>query len=208
MNHVPPNSASTSVPAIVRVQVRPPIGRGPDHGHAPIRGRSDSQGGATRPGDASADSAIKHPPLARSIPRRLLPRPSGRGTVGIGGCRYRLAPRRCDRHQDGGWDEEQPHRQHAEDAAEPQQHRRDDPRSTTNGMPFLARLFTRARVVVLVHHVHREQWSILAPQALARFELVHGVEGRGPRQPEERRTSPSARSRGASWWRSVCAPAT
>ena len=35
-------------------------------------------------------------------------------------------------------------------------------------MPFLARLFTRARVVVLVHHVHREQWSILRP-ALARF---------------------------------------
>ena len=37
-----------------------------------------------------------------------------------------------------------------------------------NGMPFLARLFTRARVVVLVHHVHREQWSILRP-ALATF---------------------------------------
>jgi glycosyltransferase involved in cell wall biosynthesis len=37
-----------------------------------------------------------------------------------------------------------------------------------NGMPFLARLFTRARVVVLVHHVHREQWSILRP-LLARF---------------------------------------
>ena len=37
-----------------------------------------------------------------------------------------------------------------------------------NGMPFLARLFTRARVVILVHHVHREQWSIL-PRALARF---------------------------------------
>ena len=37
-----------------------------------------------------------------------------------------------------------------------------------NGMPFLARLFTRARVAVLVHHVHREQWSILRP-VLARF---------------------------------------
>jgi glycosyltransferase involved in cell wall biosynthesis len=37
-----------------------------------------------------------------------------------------------------------------------------------NGMPFLARLFTRAPVVVLVHHVHREQWSILPP-LLARF---------------------------------------
>ena len=30
-----------------------------------------------------------------------------------------------------------------------------------NGMPFLARLFTRARVVVLVHHVHREQWPVV-----------------------------------------------
>jgi glycosyltransferase involved in cell wall biosynthesis len=40
-----------------------------------------------------------------------------------------------------------------------------------NGMPFLARLFTRARVVVLVHHVHREQWSILRP-LLARFGWV------------------------------------
>ncbi|QNN53034.1 glycosyltransferase family 4 protein [Nocardioides mesophilus] len=36
-----------------------------------------------------------------------------------------------------------------------------------NGMPFLAGLFTRRPVVVLVHHVHREQWSILGP-ALAR----------------------------------------
>lgn len=32
-----------------------------------------------------------------------------------------------------------------------------------NGMPFLATLFTRARVVVLVHHVHREQWSVVGP---------------------------------------------
>ncbi len=30
-----------------------------------------------------------------------------------------------------------------------------------NGMPFLARLFTRARVIVLVHHVHREQWPVV-----------------------------------------------
>lgn len=37
-----------------------------------------------------------------------------------------------------------------------------------NGMPFLARLFTRARVVVLVHHVHREQWPV-AGRALARI---------------------------------------
>lgn len=32
-----------------------------------------------------------------------------------------------------------------------------------NGMPFLASLLTRARVVVLVHHVHREQWSVVGP---------------------------------------------
>jgi glycosyltransferase involved in cell wall biosynthesis len=37
-----------------------------------------------------------------------------------------------------------------------------------NGMPFLARLFTRARVVVLVHHVHREQWPVVGP-VLARI---------------------------------------
>ncbi|MGH3507764.1 MAG: glycosyltransferase family 4 protein, partial [Nocardioidaceae bacterium] len=30
-----------------------------------------------------------------------------------------------------------------------------------NGMPFLARLFTLAPVVVLVHHVHREQWPVV-----------------------------------------------
>lgn len=30
-----------------------------------------------------------------------------------------------------------------------------------NGMPFLATLFTRSRVVVLVHHVHREQWPVV-----------------------------------------------
>lgn len=37
-----------------------------------------------------------------------------------------------------------------------------------NGMPFLARLFTRARVTVLVHHVHREQWPVVGP-VLARI---------------------------------------
>ncbi len=30
-----------------------------------------------------------------------------------------------------------------------------------NGMPFLARLLTRRPVVVLVHHVHREQWPVV-----------------------------------------------
>lgn len=32
-----------------------------------------------------------------------------------------------------------------------------------NGMPFLASWLTRHRVVVLVHHVHREQWSVVGP---------------------------------------------
>src|SRR3546814_17145571 len=30
-----------------------------------------------------------------------------------------------------------------------------------NGLPFLTRLFTRRTVVVLVHHVHREQWPVV-----------------------------------------------
>ena len=32
-----------------------------------------------------------------------------------------------------------------------------------NGLPFFAPLVTRAPVVVLVHHVHREQWPIVYP---------------------------------------------
>ena len=32
-----------------------------------------------------------------------------------------------------------------------------------NGMPFMARAATRAPVVVLVHHVHREQWPVVYP---------------------------------------------
>ena len=32
-----------------------------------------------------------------------------------------------------------------------------------NGMPFLASWLTRSRVVVLVHHVHREQWNVVGP---------------------------------------------
>lgn len=37
-----------------------------------------------------------------------------------------------------------------------------------NGMPFVASWLTGARVVVLVHHVHREQWSVVGP-VLARI---------------------------------------
>lgn len=32
-----------------------------------------------------------------------------------------------------------------------------------NGMPFLSRAVTRKPVVVLVHHVHREQWQVVYP---------------------------------------------
>ena len=37
-----------------------------------------------------------------------------------------------------------------------------------NGVPFLARLFTRRPVVVLVHHVHREQWPVVFGPRAAR----------------------------------------
>jgi glycosyltransferase involved in cell wall biosynthesis len=37
-----------------------------------------------------------------------------------------------------------------------------------NGMPFLSSWWARARVVVLVHHVHREQWNVVGP-VLARI---------------------------------------
>ncbi len=37
-----------------------------------------------------------------------------------------------------------------------------------NGMPFLSSWLTRAQVTVLVHHVHREQWSVVGP-VLARI---------------------------------------
>jgi glycosyltransferase involved in cell wall biosynthesis len=38
-----------------------------------------------------------------------------------------------------------------------------------NGLPFFSRLVTRAPVVVLVHHVHREQWHVVYDGLLARI---------------------------------------
>jgi glycosyltransferase involved in cell wall biosynthesis len=38
-----------------------------------------------------------------------------------------------------------------------------------NGVPFLSRLAVRAPVVCLVHHVHREQWSVVFGPRVARF---------------------------------------
>jgi glycosyltransferase involved in cell wall biosynthesis len=37
-----------------------------------------------------------------------------------------------------------------------------------NGLPFLSSVWTRTKVVVLVHHVHREQWNVVGP-VLARI---------------------------------------
>lgn len=37
-----------------------------------------------------------------------------------------------------------------------------------NGMPFFTRLATRKPVVVLLHHVHREQWPVVYPGLLGR----------------------------------------
>lgn len=38
-----------------------------------------------------------------------------------------------------------------------------------NGMPFFTRIATRKPVVVLVHHVHREQWPVVYPGATGRI---------------------------------------
>ncbi|WP_203433920.1 glycosyltransferase family 4 protein [Jiangella asiatica] len=38
-----------------------------------------------------------------------------------------------------------------------------------NGVPFFSRLAVRCPVVVLVHHVHREQWGVVYGPAVARF---------------------------------------
>jgi glycosyltransferase involved in cell wall biosynthesis len=38
-----------------------------------------------------------------------------------------------------------------------------------NGIPFFSRLVTKAPVIVLVHHVHREQWSIVYSGLTARL---------------------------------------
>jgi glycosyltransferase involved in cell wall biosynthesis len=38
-----------------------------------------------------------------------------------------------------------------------------------NGVPFFSPLYCSRRVVVLVHHVHREQWPVVFPERMARF---------------------------------------
>lgn len=38
-----------------------------------------------------------------------------------------------------------------------------------NGMPFLSRLVTRLPIIVLVHHLHREQWPVVYPGLAGRI---------------------------------------
>lgn len=38
-----------------------------------------------------------------------------------------------------------------------------------NGLPFFTRLATRKPIVVLVHHVHREQWSVVYPGLIGKI---------------------------------------
>ncbi len=69
-----------------------------------------------------------------------------------------------------------------------------------NGVPFLSRLVTRRPVVVLVHHVHREQWSVVYGRTVRADRLVGRVAAGAaglPPLPVRRRL---ARSRGVSWW--------
>ncbi|MGH3646399.1 MAG: glycosyltransferase family 4 protein [Micromonosporaceae bacterium] len=48
-------------------------------------------------------------------------------------------------------------------------HRADAVVDVQNGMPFFSVLVARCPVIVLVHHVHREQWRVVLPGPLARF---------------------------------------
>ena len=51
-----------------------------------------------------------------------------------------------------------------------------------NGMPFLSALWCRRPLVVLVHHVHREQWRVVMPPS-RRGSVVDRVPGRPPPVP-------------------------
>jgi glycosyltransferase involved in cell wall biosynthesis len=48
-------------------------------------------------------------------------------------------------------------------------HRADVVIDVQNGMPFFSVLVARCPVIVLVHHVHREQWRVVLPRLLAGF---------------------------------------
>ena len=80
-----------------------------------------------------------------------------------------------------------------------------------NGLPFFTRLATRAPVVVLVHHVHREQWPVVFPGLLGRvgwwiervlaprlyrtFAVRRGVPGHPQRAHRPRRGARAHRGR-------------
>ena len=74
-----------------------------------------------------------------------------------------------------------------------------------NGMPFFAALWCRRPLVVLVHHVHREQWRVVMPPLQAR--VGWWVESRlAPRATGAPATSPSPRRPGGSWSASASRP--
>ncbi len=54
-----------------------------------------------------------------------------------------------------------------------------------NGMPFFTRTVTRKPVVVLVHHVHREQWPVVYPGATGRVGWVDREPGCAEALPPE-----------------------
>ena len=52
-----------------------------------------------------------------------------------------------------------------------------------NGLPFFTRAATRAPVVVLVHHVHREQWPVVYPGLVGTGRLEHRAPARSSPLP-------------------------
>ena len=52
-----------------------------------------------------------------------------------------------------------------------------------NGLPFFTRLATRSPVVVLVHHVHREQWPVVYPGLVRPDRLVDRAPARAAALP-------------------------
>src|SRR5918999_1715451 len=52
-----------------------------------------------------------------------------------------------------------------------------------NGLPFLSALWCRRPLVVLVHHVHREQWRGVLPPPPARGRRGDGISGAPPPYP-------------------------
>lgn len=62
-------------------------------------------------------------------------------------------------------------------------HRPDRVVDVQNGLPFFTRLVRRTGVVVLVHHVHQEQWQVVYPGWKRQARLVARVPGGSPPVP-------------------------